>query len=72
MSLLWTVPVLAVLVGAVLVIVQLRLTADAATQLGETLRRVDEVRAAVAEVRREGAACGETGTRLRTRAPQAT
>jgi cytochrome c-type biogenesis protein CcmH/NrfF len=69
MALLWTVPVLAVVIGAVVVVVQLRLAADAATELGDALRRVDEVRTAVDQVRREGLTCAETSNRVRNRAP---
>jgi uncharacterized membrane-anchored protein YhcB (DUF1043 family) len=72
MSLLWTIPVLAVVVGAVLVILQMRVAAGAAAELGDALRRVQEVRVAVDEVRREGVRCGETGSRLRTRSPSPT
>jgi uncharacterized membrane-anchored protein YhcB (DUF1043 family) len=69
MALLWTVPALAAVVGAVLVIVQMRLAAEAATELGDALRRVDEVRTAVERVRRETMTCTETSARLRAREP---
>jgi uncharacterized membrane-anchored protein YhcB (DUF1043 family) len=69
MALLWTVPALAAVIGAVLVIVQMRLATDAATELGEALRRVDEVRTAVERVRREALTCADTSARLRARGP---
>jgi hypothetical protein len=67
MSALWTVPVLAVVAGIVLVIVQLRSAADAAAGLTDSLRRVNEVRGAVHEVRRQGGICGHTASHVRSR-----
>jgi hypothetical protein len=56
MSLLWTVPPIVVSLGAVAVLLQLRDMTDAAADLTGQLRRIDEVRVAVAEVRAESAA----------------
>jgi cytochrome c-type biogenesis protein CcmH/NrfF len=66
-ELLWTIPVLAVVAGAVVVIIQMRSVSEAATELRSTLHRVDEVRAAVAQVRAEGTNCGGTSARIRAR-----
>jgi hypothetical protein len=67
MSLLWAVPPVAVAAAVVLLITQLRdievATADLATQL----RRLDEVRVAVARVRTESAATRERVHGLRSR-----
>lgn len=51
MSLLWTIPVFAVIASTVLVLVQLRSISAAAGELGDSLRRLDEVRGEVAEIR---------------------
>jgi hypothetical protein len=51
MSLLWAVPPVAVAVGAMLALVQLRGIAEAAADLQVELQRFSEVRVAVAEVR---------------------
>jgi hypothetical protein len=56
MSLLWTVPPIALSLGAIAVLLHLRDMADAAADLTGQLRRLDEVRVAVAEVRAESAA----------------
>jgi cytochrome c-type biogenesis protein CcmH/NrfF len=66
-ELLWTIPVLAVVAGAVVVIIQMRSVSEAAAELRSALQRVDEVRAAVAEVRAEGTRCGDTSARFRAR-----
>jgi cytochrome c-type biogenesis protein CcmH/NrfF len=66
MSLLWTIPVLAVAAGAILVLLQLRATTEAATDLQASVGRVHEVRLAVAEVRAETARLRETAGRLRS------
>jgi uncharacterized membrane protein len=65
MSLLWTVPPIAVAVAAVILLVQLRSMAEAAADLGVQLRRIDEVRVAVAAVRAESAATRAAVDRLR-------
>jgi uncharacterized membrane-anchored protein YhcB (DUF1043 family) len=67
MSVLWTIPVLAVVIGTALVIQQLRFTSGAAAELTDSLRRLHEVRAAVDEVRRQGGICGQTAAQVRTR-----
>jgi len=67
MSLLWAVPPVAVALATLLVIVQLRAMADATTELGLQLRRLDEVRVAVSSVRAESAAARETLRSLRQR-----
>ena len=72
MSLLWVIPVLAVVVGAAVVILQLRLVSSAASELHDAFRRVHEVRAAMDEVRRQGGICGHTATQVRTRTSRAT
>ncbi|MGQ0832129.1 MAG: hypothetical protein ACT4OV_10665 [Microthrixaceae bacterium] len=55
MSLLWAVPPLAVSLAALLVLVHLRGIAEATADLGLQLRRLDEVRVAVDDVRTEAA-----------------
>lgn len=55
MSLLWAIPPIAVAVAAVLVLQQLRDVADATAEVSLQLRRLDEVRVAVAAVRAESA-----------------
>lgn len=56
MSLIWTIPPVATAIAGVLVLLQLRDMADAADDLTGQLRRLDEVRVAVAAVRAESAA----------------
>lgn len=51
MSLLWAIPPVAMVMGTLLALVQLRGMADAASDLHVELRRFGEVQAAVAEVR---------------------
>ena len=65
MTLLWTVPPIAVAVAAVILLVQLRSMTEAAADLGTQLRRLDEVRVAVAAVRAESAATRAAVDRLR-------
>jgi cytochrome c-type biogenesis protein CcmH/NrfF len=65
MSLLWTIPVLAVAAGAILILLQLRATTEAAADLQASLGRVREVQLAVAEVRAETARLSDTASRLR-------
>ncbi len=55
MSLLWAVPPVSVAVAVLIVLVHLRGIAEATTDLREQLRRLDEVRVAVAGVRAEAA-----------------
>jgi hypothetical protein len=55
MSLLWAVPPLAVSLATLLVLVHLRGIAEATADLGLQLRRLDEVRVAVDDVRAEAA-----------------
>ncbi len=64
MSLLWTIPPLAVATGALLVIVQLGGMAEAAEQLQVELRRFSEVDRAVAQVRAASADAGATARGL--------
>jgi cytochrome c-type biogenesis protein CcmH/NrfF len=65
MSLLWTIPVLAIAAGAILVLLQLRATTQAAIELQASLGRVREVQLAVAEVRAETARLRDTASGLR-------
>jgi hypothetical protein len=67
MSLLWTVPPMAVAVGVVILLLQLRSMAEAAADLTAQLHRLDEVRVAVAEVRAESAQTRHALRSLRTR-----
>lgn len=60
MSLIWTVPPILTAIAGVLVLLQLRDMADAADDLTGQLRRIDEVRVAVAAVRAESAAARAT------------
>lgn len=55
MSLLWAVPPVAVAVAVVILLGQLRSMAEATADLMAQIRRLDEVRVAVAEVRAESA-----------------
>ena len=50
---LWAIPAVASVVGVVLVIVGLRAVGDATTELRRSLARLDEVRAAVNQLRAE-------------------
>jgi hypothetical protein len=67
MSLLWAVPPVAVAVGVVLLLLQLRSMAEATADLAVQLHRLDEVRMAVAEVRAESAHARHTVRTLRAR-----
>ena len=67
MSLLWAVPPLAVVAAVVIVLQQLRQMADATADLGMQLRRLEEVRVAVAHVRAESAEARATLQALRSR-----
>jgi hypothetical protein len=67
MSLLWAVPPVAVAIGAVLAVLQLRAMADATADLAAQLHRLQEVRVAVATVRAESAAARSTLHGLRSR-----
>lgn len=55
MSLLWAVPPIAVAVAVLILMAQLRTMTGTAADLGLQLRRLEEVRLAVAEVRSEAA-----------------
>lgn len=67
MSLLWAIPPVAVAAATLLLLLQLRAIADATDDLTLQLRRLDEVRVAVAAVRAESAASREHLRRLRQR-----
>jgi hypothetical protein len=67
MSLLWAVPPVAVAAAVVILLVQLRAMTEATTDLSLQLRRLDEVRAAVAEVRAESAQARRALRDLRSR-----
>lgn len=67
MSLLWAVPPVAFMAAMVLVLMQLREITVAADGIGDQLRRLDEVRAAVAAVRAESAETRASLQRLRAR-----
>ncbi len=67
MSLLWAVPPVAVAAAMVIVLLQLRNLDQATADLSVQLRRLDEVRVAVAEVRSEAAAARATLRRLHAR-----
>ncbi len=67
MSLLWTVPPVAVAVAMVVLLVQLRTMAEATADLAVQLHRLDEVRLAVAEVRSESARSRDALRHLRSR-----
>ncbi|MET0728619.1 MAG: hypothetical protein ABWZ76_10020 [Acidimicrobiales bacterium] len=67
MSLLWSIPPIAVAVAAVLILSHLRTMAEAAADLAVQLRRLDEVRLAVAEVRTESAIARDAMRALRSR-----
>jgi hypothetical protein len=55
MSLLWTVPPMAVAAAVVILLLQLRSMTEAAADLTAQFHHLDEVRLAVAEVRAESA-----------------
>jgi hypothetical protein len=65
MALLWAVPPLAVVAGALLTLVHLRGMAEAAADLRLELQRFSEVRLAVAEVRTATAEARATARGLR-------
>lgn len=65
MSLLWAVPPVAVAVATMLLILQMRAIQGAAEDLSGQLRRLDDVRVAVAAVRAESAATRAQLQRLR-------
>jgi len=67
MSLLWTVPPMAVAVAVVILLLQLQSMGEAAADLTAQLHRLDEVRVAVAEVRAESAQTRQTLRSLRSR-----
>ncbi len=67
MSLLWALPPTAVVLAAVLLLVQLRAIDDEAQELGRQLQRLGEVRAAVVAVRAETEAVRATARSLRSR-----
>jgi len=67
MSLLWAVPPVAVAIAAAVLLTQLRAIQGAADDLAAELRRLDEVRVAVAAVRADGARTREQLRRLRER-----
>lgn len=60
MSLIWTIPPIATAIAGVLVLLQLRDMTDAADDVTRQLRRLDEVRVAVAAVRAESSAARTT------------
>lgn len=65
MSLVWAVPPVAVVAGTLLLLLQLRAIGEATADLAVQLRRLDEVRGAVAVVRAESAATREHLRRVR-------
>lgn len=67
MSLLWAVPPVAVAIAMVIGLLQLRELAITSEGLGDQLRRLDEVRVAVAAVRAESAETRASLQRLRAR-----
>lgn len=67
MSLLWAVPPVAIAVAVVLVLQRLQDITEATNDLSLQLRRLDEVRTAVAEVRAESAQARSTLQGLRGR-----
>lgn len=67
MSLLWAIPPVAVAAATLLLLLQLRAIGEATDDLALQLRRLDEVRLAVADVRAESAATREHLRRLRQR-----
>lgn len=67
MSLLWAVPPVAVSAAVAIVLLQLRAMAEATDALHAQLRRLDEVRVAVADVRAESARARASLHALRSR-----
>lgn len=67
MSLLWAVPPVAVSAAVAIVLLQLRAMAEATDALSTQLRRLDEVRVAVADVRAESARARASLHDLRSR-----
>ena len=67
MSPLWAIPPVAVAAATLLLLLQLRSIGEATDDLAVQLRRLDEVRLAVADVRAESAATREHLRRLRQR-----
>lgn len=67
MSLLWAVPPVAVALAMVLLLLALRDMAEATDDLAVQIRRLDEVRVAVAEVRAEAAQTRVAMRSLRSR-----
>lgn len=67
MSLLWAVPPVAVAVGVLILLLQLRRMAEATADLAVQLHRLDEVRMAVVEVRAESAHARHALRTLRSR-----
>lgn len=67
MSLLWAIPPVAVAAAVVIVLIQLRDIAAATADVGMQLRRLDEVRVAVAHVRVESAQARASLQSLRSR-----
>jgi cytochrome c-type biogenesis protein CcmH/NrfF len=65
MELLWTIPAIALVVAAVLLVVQLRDTAEAAADLHSSIQRIHEVRTAVADARAEAGRLQATAASLR-------
>ena len=65
MELLWTIPAIALVVAAVVLLVQLRDTADAAADLQASIQRIHEVRTAVADARAEAGRLQVTASTLR-------
>jgi hypothetical protein len=67
MSLLWALPPVAVALATLLLLVQLRAMTEATDDVVLQLRRLDEVRVAVADVRAQQAATRSQLRRLRQR-----
>jgi hypothetical protein len=67
MALLWAVPPVAVAIAMVVLLAQLRHMADATDDLAIQIRRFDDVRVAVEQVRAEAARTRVTARSLRSR-----
>ena len=67
MSLLWAVPPVAVLIATLVVMWQLHAISEATGDLASQLRRLEEVRVAVADVRAASAEARATAKTLRAR-----
>lgn len=67
MSLLWAIPPLAVVAGALLLVLQLRAVQEEAEALERHLRHLGEVRVAVRHLRAEAAALRDATRGLRAR-----